>query len=200
MTTVWCYMLNPMCSSCLTVYSSAPSKHFNPFCCLSKVFCKTHWDFLMKIWKCFHDIQQKKSQPNTFQFPSALFCNKNWATGSILTTSPGDRMWLLVFTEAVGHRQSHVRVCRCILTANQHDGSGHVETFAFFQGEQLDNEQDECHNGENDREDHKGLHGFEGSCQNTKNRWEKVRTQSWQCSSMSCDSPGRKCGCNSPSS
>lgn len=47
--------------------------------------------------------------------------------------------------------------------ANQHDGSGHVETFAFFQGEQLDNEQDERHNGENDREDHKGLHGFEGS-------------------------------------
>lgn len=110
-------------------------------------------------------------------------------TFSWLTTSPGDHMWLLVFTESVGRTGSHGTVCRCILTANQHDGSGHVETFAFFQAEQLDNEQDERHNGENDREDHKGLHGFEGSCQNTENRLEKVRTQSWQCSSMSCDSP-----------
>lgn len=98
-------------------------------------------------------------------------------------------MWLLVFTEAVGHPGSQGTVRRCILTANQHDSSGHVETFAFFQGEQLDNEQDKRHNGENDREDHKGLHSFEGSCQNTENGLEKVRTRSRQWSSTSCDSP-----------
>lgn len=34
----------------------------------------------------------------------------------------------------------------------------------------------------------------------TENRLEKVRTQSWQCSSTSCDSPGWKCRCNLPSS
>lgn len=47
--------------------------------------------------------------------------------------------------------------------ANQHDGSSDVETFAFLQGEQLDNEHDKCDDRENDGEDHKGLHGFEGS-------------------------------------
>lgn len=34
--------------------------------------------------------------------------------------------------------------------ANQHDGSSDVETFAFLQGEQLDNEHDKCDDGEND--------------------------------------------------
>lgn len=84
----------------------------------------------------------------------------------------GRQMWLLALAEAVGCMQGHHKAC--ILTANQHDSSSDVETFAFLQGEQLDNEHDKRNDGENDREDHKGLHGFEGSCEHTGNRFEKV--------------------------
>lgn len=95
-------------------------------------------------------------------------------------------VWLLALAEAVGHRQRYCKAC--ILTANQHDGSSEVETFAFLQGEQLDNEHDKRDDGENDREDHKGLHGFEGSCEHTGKRFVKVRTQPWYCVQMSCNS------------
>lgn len=89
----------------------------------------------------------------------------------------GRHVWLFVLAEAMGRRQSHREAC--ILTANQHDGSSHVETFAFLQGEQLGNEHDERDDGEDDGEDHKGLHGFEGSCERRGNRFEKVRAQPW---------------------
>lgn len=60
----------------------------------------------------------------------------------------GRHVWLLVLAEAVGHTQNHGKVC--ILTANQHDGTSDVETFAFLQGEQLDNEHNKGDDGEND--------------------------------------------------
>lgn len=55
---------------------------------------------------------------------------------------------LLAPAEAGGRTQNSRKAC--ILTANQHDGSGDVETFAFLQGEQLDNEHDKRNDGEND--------------------------------------------------
>lgn len=46
--------------------------------------------------------------------------------------------------------------------ANQRDGSSDVETFAFLQGKQLDNECNKSDDRENDWEDHEGLRCFEG--------------------------------------
>lgn len=86
-------------------------------------------------------------------------------------------MWLVVLAEALGSMQSHCPAH--ILTANQRDGSSDVETFAFLQGEQLDNECNKSDDRENDWEDHEGLRCFEGSCQ--QSRFEKVRVWPWHC-------------------
>lgn len=57
-------------------------------------------------------------------------------------------MWLVVLAEALGSMQSHCPAH--ILTTNQRDGSSDVETFAFLQGKQLDNECNKSDDREND--------------------------------------------------
>lgn len=74
----------------------------------------------------------------------------------------GRLMQLLALADAAAGMWSHRKAS--ILTANQHVGSSDVETFAFLQGEQLSNERNKRDDREDDWEDHKGLHGSEGSC------------------------------------
>lgn len=56
------------------------------------------------------------------------------------------------------------------LTANQHGGSSDVEAFPFLQGEELHNEHDQRDKGEDNGQDHEGLHCFHGVYQCIKKK------------------------------